>query len=113
MKKILNGFVILILVAGLSSCAKRPESIVASHVSFERYSDKNCIELNTIMSDTREQLNHVSELQNSKATGDAWGVFLVLVPVSQMTGDYEGQVAQLKGEVNAIETAQIKNKCKG
>lgn len=51
-------------------------------------------------------------MQNSKATGDAWGVFLILVPVSQLTGDHEADVAKSKGIVEAIETAQIKNKCK-
>ena len=112
MKRTLYGIIILALISVFSGCAKRPESISASHISFERYSDKTCVELNTVMADTREKLNHVSDLQNSKATGDAWGVLLVLVPVSQMTGDYEGEVSQLKGEVNAIETSQIKNKCK-
>ena len=112
MRKIIYGVIILALMSVFNGCAKRPESISASHISFERYTDKTCVELNTVMADTREQLTHVSDLQNSKATGDAWGVFLLLVPVSQLTGDYEGDVAKLKGEVSAIETAQIKNECK-
>jgi len=37
---------------------------------------------------------------------------VALIPVSAFTGDYEGDVAQWKGEVQAIETAQIINKCK-
>ena len=64
------------------------------------------------MSDARAELAKVSKKQNSEATGDAWGVFLVLVPVSKLTGDYEGEVAKWKGEVEAINTAQIKAKCK-
>jgi DNA-binding Xre family transcriptional regulator len=32
--------------------------------------------------------------------------------VSKLTGDHEADVARLKGEVEAIETAQIKAKCK-
>lgn len=58
------------------------------------------------------ELAKVSNLQNSKATGDAWGVFLVGVPVSKLTGDHAADVAKWKGEVEAINTAQIKNKCK-
>jgi hypothetical protein len=64
------------------------------------------------MSETKEELVRMSKLQDEKATGDAIGVFLILVPVSKLTGDYEGDVARLKGEVEAIETAQIKAKCK-
>ena len=32
--------------------------------------------------------------------------------ICMFTGDYEGDVAEWKGEVQAIETAQIINKCK-
>jgi len=39
-------------------------------------------------------------------------VFLLLVPFSKLTGDHEADVARLKGEVEAIETSQIKKKCK-
>ncbi len=62
---------------------------------------------------SKAELDQISELQNSKANDDAWGVFLILIPVSNITGDYEGDVAKWKGEVEAVETAQIKNKCKG
>jgi len=64
------------------------------------------------MTDARAELTKVSALQDSKATGDAWGVFLILVPISKLTGDHAGDVAKWKGEVEAIDTAQIKNKCK-
>ena len=112
MKKLIYGITTLALIFGFSGCAKRPESISASHISFEKYSNKTCMELNTIMTDARFELSKISEMQNTKANGDAVGVFLVLIPISQMTGDYEGDVAKWKGEVEAIETAQIKNKCK-
>jgi hypothetical protein len=96
----------------LSACASRPESISASYVSHEKYIDGDCIRLATQMGDARAELAKVSAMQDSKATGDAWGVFLILVPVSKLTGDHAGDVAKWKGEVEAIETAQIKNKCK-
>jgi len=51
-------------------------------------------------------------MQNSKATGDAWGVFLLAIPFSQLSGDHAADVAKWKGEVEAIETAQVKKKCK-
>lgn len=64
------------------------------------------------MSDTRAELDKYSKLQDGKATGDAWGVFLLGVPFSKLSGDHEGDVARLKGEIEAIDTAQVIGKCK-
>lgn len=100
------------LLATLAACANRPESISASHVSFEKYMDSDCAGLATRMSDARATLAKHSEMQNSKANGDAWGVFLLGIPFSKLSGDHEGDVAKWKGEVEAIETAQIKKRCK-
>ncbi len=110
MKRLVFSILTILIVFG--GCAKRPASIAASYVSYEKYSDNTCTELATKMSDARAELAKISDMQNSKATGDAWGVFLIAVPVSQLTGDFEGDVAKWKGEVEAINTAQIKAKCK-
>ena len=104
-----SAFLACSLIAG---CANRPESIRASHVSFEKYIDLDCPALTTRLSDTRAELDKFSKMQDSKANGDAFGVFLLGIPFSKMSGDHEGDVARLKGEVEAIETAQVKNKCK-
>ena len=96
----------------ISSCANRPESIASSYISHERYIDGNCIKLATQMSDARANLAKFSQMQNSKATEDAWGVFLLGIPFSKLSGDSEADVAKYKGVIEAIETAQIKNKCK-
>lgn len=103
------GTLLLLLSTG---CASRPESIRASFVSHEKYTHLDCMQLATRMGDTRAELDKYSKLQDSKANADAVGVFLVLIPVSKLSGDHEGDVARLKGEVEAIETAQIKLKCK-
>lgn len=108
-KKILLVSSIVILV---SACASRPESISASFVSHEKYISGDCIRLTTQMSDARAELAKVSKMQNSKANGDAFGVFLLGIPFSKLSGDHAGDVAKWKGEVEAIETAQIKNNCK-
>ena len=104
----------LVVVAALSmtACANRPESIHASYVSHEKFMDLECDGLVTKMSDTRAELAKYSKMQDSKATGDAWGVFLLGIPFSKLSGDVEGDVARLKGEVEAIDTAQVKKKCK-
>lgn len=105
-------FALLSVVLLCTSCAPRPESIKASYVSYEKYTGLTCEELNAKMSDTRAELDKYSKMQDSKCNGDAWGVFLIGVPFSKLSGDHEGDVAKLKGEVEAIETAQVKNGCK-
>jgi len=109
MRKIIALLLLSLFIFG---CANRPESISASYISHERYDGLNCSQLNAKMSDARAELTKFSDKQDAKATGDAVGVALVLIPVSQFTGDYEAEVAKWKGVVEAIETAQIKNKCK-
>lgn len=74
--------------------------------------DQTCEVLTAKLADTRYELTKASKAQDGKANADAVGVFLVLVPFSKLSGDHEGDVARLKGEVQAIETAQIKSKCK-
>ena len=96
---------------GLNGCATRPESIHASFVSHEKFVYLDCAALTARMSDTKAELEKLSRQQHYWANADAVGVFLVLVPVSKLVGDYEGDIARLKGEVEAIETAQVKIKC--
>ena len=99
-------------VLAVSGCATRPESIPASFVSFEKYTANDCMQLATNMSDARAELQKFSSMQDTKANVDAASVFLVLIPASKLTGDHAGDVAKYKGEVEAIETAQIKKGCK-
>jgi hypothetical protein len=109
-KFLLMTLTVTILTTG---CANRPESIASSYISHERYIDGSCAVLTTQMADARANLAKFSEMQNSKATEDAWGVFLLAVPFSKLSGDSEADVAKYKGMIEAIETAQIKNKYKG
>lgn len=99
-------------LAVLSGCATRPESIPASYVSHEKYMGNDCTQLATNMSDARADLQKFSAMQDSKANMDAATVFFVLIPASKLTGDSAADVAKFKGEVEAIETAQIKKGCK-
>jgi hypothetical protein len=93
-------------------CATRPESISASFVSHEKYMGQGCPQLTDSMSDARAKLAEFSKLQDTKANVDAATVFLVLIPASKLSGDHAGDVAKYKGEVEAIETAQVKTGCK-
>lgn len=107
-KLVLTSVVALSIVG----CANRPETIRASFVSHEKYTALDCTQLATRMVDTRAELEKFSKMQDGKATGDAVGVFLLGIPFSKLSGDHEGDVARLKGEVEALDTAQIKTGCK-
>jgi hypothetical protein len=99
-------------VAALVGCASRPESISASFVSHEKYSNRDCTTLAIDLSDARSELAKFSSMQDSKANMDAATVFFVLIPASKLSGDHAGEVAKWKGEVEAVETALIKAGCK-
>jgi len=109
MKKIALALLPIIILSG---CATRPESISASFVSHEKYIANDCMQLATNMADARADLQKYSSMQDTKANLDAATVFFVLIPASKLSGDHAGDVAKYKGEVEAIETAQIKNGCK-
>jgi hypothetical protein len=100
------------LAVTVTACATRPESISASFVSHEKYVGQTCPELTDSMASARAKLAEYSKLQDTKANLDAGTVFLVLIPASKLSGDHAGDVAKYKGEVEAIETAQIKTGCK-
>jgi len=108
---ILYALTAALAVGFLGGCANRPSKISASYVSHEKYMDLSCSELTSKMSNARAELAKYSDMQNTKANTDAATVFLVLVPVTSMTGDHAGDVARWKGEVEAIDTAQQKLKC--
>jgi hypothetical protein len=57
-------------------------------------------------------LTTVSKQQNDAANGDAFGVFLIGVPMSStFGGDKEGQVSVQKGKVQAIQSAMMSKGC--
>ena len=104
-------FAALSMTVLITGCANRPESIGASYTSHERYMESDCSQLLSTMANARATLADYSDKQNTAANTDAGGVFLVLIPPSAFAGDSEADVAEWKGKVQAIETAQIKKKC--
>jgi len=96
----------VLLLLSLTACASRPDSIAPSDVSATEYQGLSCAQTTSLLSEKRDALRQSEAQQNRAATGDAIGVFLVLLPVSTVFGgDNEGVVAQYKGEVLALERA--------
>jgi hypothetical protein len=99
----------VVVVAG---CAKNPEAIVPMSMPANAYSGLSCDQLNAEFQKSASALHGVEIEQRQAATGDAVGVFLIGVPMSGLTGaNKEGAVAQRKGEVIAIQSAQREHDC--
>ncbi len=89
----------------VSACVSRPESIRGTVTPYERYVELDCLGLDLKMADTKAELDHLSKMQDDKATADAVSVLLIfVVPGIRSAGDdHEVDIARLKGEVEAIE----------
>ncbi|MGB3899443.1 MAG: hypothetical protein WA973_12890 [Mesorhizobium sp.] len=99
-------------VVALSGCAKNPEAIVPMSMPANAYSGLSCAQLDAEFRKSAGELHGVEVQQRQAVTGDAVGVFLIGVPMSSLTGaDKEGAVAQRKGEVIAIQSAQRSKGC--
>lgn len=107
MKKLCVTLCLLALVA----CAKSPSSIPATAINSSEYEHLSCEELAVKHSTASTNLTAAIEEQNNAQVADAIGVFLVLIPVSALAGDAEADVAQYKGETQAIQRAMDKKEC--
>lgn len=99
-------------LAALSSCAKRPDAIVPVDIPMAVYQNQNCQQLGNELIKEQQNLAAISKAQTDAANGDAFGVFLIGLPVSSAVGgDKEGQVAVAKGKVQAIENTLKSKGC--
>jgi len=104
---------VLIAAAALTACAKRPDAIVPVDIPMAAYTNQTCEQLGQEMLKEQQALAAVSKAQTDAANGDAFGVFLIGVPVGSVAGgDKEGQVAVAKGKVQAIDSAMKSKGCK-
>lgn len=110
-----NSAIAIALVAvALSSCAKRPDSISAATIPMAAYTGDSCSQLRQQLTVEKSNLSTLSKQQHDAANGDAFGVFLVGVPIGSLTGaDKEGDISTSKGKINAMEAAMHKKGCKG
>lgn len=102
----------LTLAALASACAKNPESIAPAYVSEVGYQAYSCEQL----AQEEQRLNEaysVAEAQQKKArSNDIAGVILLGLPVSSMSGDnIAPQIAQLKGQQEAVRKSMISRNC--
>ena len=96
----------------LVACAKRPEEIAAVPMDTAAYTGLSCRQLAQEETRIRGELDALSAAQNSAATSDAMGVFLLGIPWSSMSGnDKEALIAVAKGKLSAIDMVQVSKNC--
>lgn len=95
----------------LCACATRPEAIVATPVPADTFATLPCPALAEKSQQSRAELTEFTVRQNEKADTDALWVMLIGIPPSKFTGNYEADVARLKGEVAALRLAQAERHC--
>ena len=95
----------------ISGCAKPPSKIAAATISSAEYADLSCTGLVRELASVSAKLESAEKSQRGKVATDTATVFLVLIPVSSMAGDFEADVARYKGEKQAVERSLSKKSC--
>ncbi|MHB0952013.1 MAG: hypothetical protein ACYC10_08790 [Allorhizobium sp.] len=104
---------LICFAAALEGCAKRPSAIVPVDIPMAAYTNLECQQLAQEQVKEQTSLAALSKSRNDAANGDAFGVFLIGVPVGSVAGgDKEGDVALSKGKVQAIQSAMMSKGCK-
>lgn len=102
----ITGVFLICAALPIAGCASRANSIAPVAVPSANYSGLSCEETKTQLAQRTAAQTALAKSQNNAATGDAIGVFLVLLPVGSIFGaDKEGELAQAKGEVMALQGA--------
>lgn len=105
-------FAVLALLP-LAACAKRPDAIVPVDIPMAAYASESCPDLARELVAEQGKLAASSKQQNNAANGDAFGVFLIGVPMSSLTGgDKEGEISVQKGKVLSIQNTMKSKGCK-
>lgn len=96
----------------LAACAERPENIAAADIGPNPYLAFSCSQLSSEGLRLQQQLENLSADQRRAAQGDAFGVFLLGLPVSSMSGnDNETDIAVTRGRLQAVEEARNARRC--
>ena len=98
--------VTILLSLVIVGCASRASSVAPVAIPSANYKGMSCDETKVALEQKRAKQYALTNQQNNAATGDAVGVFFLLLPVGSIFGaDVEGELAQAKGEVLALEGA--------
>ena len=97
-------FILATLV--IAGCASGADSVAPIALPSSNYKGLSCDDTKTALMQARARQAALSEKQDNAATGDAIGVFFVLLPLGSVFGDdVEGELGLAKGEVLALQGA--------
>ncbi|PTW50551.1 MULTISPECIES: hypothetical protein [Rhodovulum] len=103
------GLLSCALVLSVSACAKRPDAIAPAPMPAGMYDKMSCAKARDELMKVNAEVEELSRKQSGAATADAIGVFLILVPMSTLSGgDKAGDLAAAKGRKLALE-ARLEN----
>ena len=97
--RILPTILAVCIAASLGACAASPETIPAAAIPPSIYAGYSCDRLLDLRLRIEDALQAAMMQQQSASNSDAWGVFLVGLPVASLSGgDIAPRVASLKGQ---------------
>lgn len=114
MKKLVT---VISAFAFLSACATQPEQIAATPIPASLYMNSSCAQLRQDEAQIVAAVNALTADQKQKATGDAvaMGIGLVLfwpaLFVLAAGSDKQGELANAKGQYDAIQKAKAAKGC--
>jgi hypothetical protein len=108
--------VMTLTAAVLAGCATKSQNITAQYVSPMQYNSLNCSQVEAEMIRVSNQVRTVAGVQDKEASNDAvaMGVGMVLFwpALFFLAGDdKEQELAQLKGEHQALQQSAIQKEC--
>lgn len=104
---------LLCVVTALGGCATKPESVLPAYVSEFMYQNLTCEQLAQEQARVQVALMTAAAAQRTARTHDTVGVIFLGLPVSSLSGSNQAaQIAQLKGQLEAIDKAAIQKGCK-
>ena len=107
-----SSLLCFVLPWALVACAQSPEKIAAVKIEDSTYAAQSCRTLAQHELQQTQLLNALSASQKKAASGDAWGVFLLGLPISSMSGsDKETEIAVTKGRLDTIDRQQAAKGC--
>jgi hypothetical protein len=105
------GLMTFVMLSGVG-CAKSPESIAPAYVSTVNFQSWSCNQLAEEGRRLNQALAEASTQQRNARTNDTIGVIFLGLPVSSLSGDnIAPQIANLKGQMVAVQQAGSSKNC--
>lgn len=112
MKRFVNFGLLIMASTAIFACAKQPEEIAAIPMEASLYSGQSCTNMAQTKVKLQQDLASLSAQQKSAASGDAFGVFMLGLPLSSMSGgDKEAEISVTKGKLDALEQEMVRKRC--